>query len=209
VTERTARDTVPPVARPTVPTPRSELQRYVGEYRTPRGDVTGVRVMLEDSVLVVTLPSGDRYTARPLGGGLFELQREGADVWHSLFRVSGDDILLSERDVVTGAQVGGEEIERYEAMQYSAQQLQEYVGAYEGERVEGTLHVTVDGDRLMIAARGLAPIELAPAKDADTFRVPDYLVRFSRDAGGRVSHVTFDARRVQGMRYARQRAPAN
>jgi len=70
--------------------------------------------------------------------------------------------------------------------------------------VDVTLYVTVAGDRVVMASRGLAATELIPQREKDTFRVSDYVVRFHRDDAGRVAHLTLDASRVEGIRYSRQ-----
>ncbi len=79
-----------------------------------------------------------------------------------------------------------------------------YPGTYTGDDVDGTLYVTVEGDRVVMASRGMAATELIPQGVADTFRVSFFVVRFHYDDAGRVSHLTLDASRVAGMRYVRQ-----
>ena len=74
-----------------------------------------------------------------------------------------------------------------------------------GDSVDATLHVIVQGDRAMIAARGLPLTELQPATAADEFRFDIYVARFQRNTAGRVTHLTLDATRVKDMRYTRGR----
>jgi len=194
----------PSAPRPTISVTMPELQRFVGEYRTIDDKVTGVRVELVDSALVITVGDGRRFPTRSVGSGLFAMIIAGNERSHSRFDIVNGEVLLSERDVDTGAPVG-KPIRRYVGLKPSPATLQGYLGAYEGEKVEGTLYVTVHGDSLMIAARGHAPILLHPNAEVDAFRVPDYVLRFTRDRAGRVTHLTLDATRVQGMRYARKR----
>jgi len=80
-----------------------------------------------------------------------------------------------------------------------------YVGTYVGDSVDATLHVIVQGDRAMIAGRGLPLTELQPAPAADEFRFDLYVARFQRNAKGRVTHLTLDATRVKDMRDTRRR----
>ncbi len=68
--------------------------------------------------------------------------------------------------------------------------------------------MTVDGDRLLVSTKSLAPTELRPGAKADTFRFTDYDLRFVRDATGRVTHLVLDASRVKGMRFSRRPAAA-
>ncbi len=194
---------ISPVGRISVTTNVDDLVQWA---RAVRDSTSGVLALL------ASLEGGKPDTADTYGlayglahrtvNGLELEEHRGVEGYRYLTRVPSLD-LSTERDVVTGAQIG-DQLRRYVAVEPTAEMQQSYVGAYDGERVEGTLYVTVDSGRVMLAARGLAPLELAPTTEADVFRVPDYTLRFTRDAAGRVTHLTLDARRVQGMRYARQ-----
>jgi hypothetical protein len=92
----------------------------------------------------------------------------------------------------------------------TADDLRAYAGTYVGDDVDVTLYVTVEGDRVVMASRGMAATELDPHEEAGTFRIPFYAsttIRFDRDDTGRATHLTLDTSRVKGMRYTRQPAP--
>ena len=50
----------------------------------------------------------------------------------------------------------------------------------------------------------MAAAELRPESADGAFRMPGYVVRFGRDASGRVTHLVLDHARVKGMRYTRR-----
>ncbi len=196
---------VAPPAAATVAVPIAELRRYVGEYVLLDGRDIGMRFDVPDSALVVTMPNSFPVTARALGDGRFEVVFGAATV-HLTFAASDSTpggLLMTGRDVATG-ESAGPPIRRKVRPPASAATLRVYAGTYVGDSVDATLHVIVQGDRAMIAGRGLPLTELQPATAADAFRFSIYVARFQRDAAGRVTHLTLDAARVANMRYTRR-----
>ena len=196
----------PPLAA-TVAVPVAELRRYVGEYVLPDGRDAGVRVDVPDSALIVTMPTDRSVTARALGDGRFEVVLPGASPVHLTFAASDSTpggLLMTGRDVATG-ESAGPPLRRKVPRSASPATLRAYAGTYVGDSVDATLHVIVQGDRAMIAARGLPLTELQHATAADEFRFDIYVARFQRNAAGRVTHLTLDATRVKDMRYTRRR----
>ena len=110
---------------------------------------------------------------------------------------------MTGREGATG-EPAGPPLRRRVTRRPSAAALRAYAGTYVGDAVDATLHVTVQGDRAMIAARGLPPTALQPEMAADAFRFSVYVARCQRDAARRVTHLTMDASRGQGMRYTRR-----
>jgi len=195
----------PPIAA-TVAVPVAELRRYVGEYVQLDGRDVGVRFNVLDSALVFTMPSSSPVTARALGDGRFEVVLGAATV-HITFAASDTTpggLLMTGRDVATG-ESAGPPLRRKVPRPASPATLRAYAGTYVGDSVDATLHVIVQGDRAMIAGRGLPLTELQPATAADAFRFDIYVARFQRNAAGRVTHLTLDATRVKDMRYTRRR----
>lgn len=204
----TASSVAPPAPAPIRPVPVSELRQYVGEYVLLDGSPAGVRFLVPDSVLVMTLPNGQSVRGRALGGGRFELaMRPGAKV---LLTFTPSDttpggMIMTGVDLATG-ESAGPSLRRRVAASPSPDALRAYVGTYVGDDVDATLLVTVDGSRAAIASRGMAAAELRP-ESAGVFRMPGYVVRFGRDASGRVTHLVLDHARVKGMRYTRRSGP--
>ena len=50
----------------------------------------------------------------------------------------------------------------------------------------------------------MAAAELRPESADGAFRMPGYVVRFGRDASGRVTHLVLDHAGVKGMGYTRR-----
>jgi CubicO group peptidase (beta-lactamase class C family) len=196
---------VAPAVAATVAVPIAELRRYVGEYVLMDVRDVGMRFDVPDSALVVTMPNSLPVTARALGDGRFEVVLGAATV---LLTFAASDstpggMLMTGRDVATG-EFAGPPVRRKVPRLASAATLRAYLGTYVGDSVDATLHVTMQGDRAVIAGRGLPPTELQPDTAADTFRFSIYIARFQRNTAGRVTHLTLDASRVASMRYTRR-----
>ena len=84
----------------------------------------------------------------------------------------------------------------------SETQLAEYVGVFSSDEAETTLTVAVDGKSLVMRRRPDSTATLRPVY-ADAFRSPQGLVRFHRDASGRVTEVSLVGGRVWDMRFRR------
>jgi hypothetical protein len=195
--------TPPPTVGPAIEIPLAELERYIGEYRNASGQV--FTVVIDGKSLSVT-PSGGAPLPPmlPIGGGRFRTDL-GGSTYLLTFKAADGDMVMSAWDV-TANESGGEDVRRQAPATWANEAtLAEYAGTYVGEDVDATLHVRVDGDRLLMATRGRAEIALAPEGKPDHFDKWDiYKTRFERDASGRVVAVVLDATRVKGMRYKRQ-----
>jgi len=90
--------------------------------------------------------------------------------------------------------------------QYTPDELAAFAGTYESTELETTYRVTRDGDALRLT-RGVqrAQLALRPSEPRDEFSVSGATLRFSRDAGGRVSGITVDAGRIRGVVFTRVR----
>lgn len=182
----------------------AELARYLGEYRTADGKLV-MDVALVEGVLVINPRGpGPRVPAMtPVAADEFEAvinERLHAFVFSS----EADDMRLSIREV-TSNEAAAPPLQRWVEWRPDAMALRGYPGVYVGDDVEVTLHVRVEGDRVLMASRGFPESQLAPQEEADRFRlVYSYDARFERDASGRVIAVILDAERVKGMRFTRR-----
>lgn len=197
--------TGPPEPAPTAAVPPAELERYAGEYRSRDGAPPSFRIGAEDGALQFTAPDGRTFPASPLGGGRFTFDVVPPGVRIDLAFTAADtpdgDVAMQ---VSEDGEPSGPPRYRWDPWSPTPEALRSYPGTYAGDDVDGTLYVTVEGDRVRMASRGLAATELVPQGQADTFRIPTYAVRFHRDGAGRVTHLTLDATRVAGMRYSRE-----
>ena len=193
----------PPDVGPPIEVPPAELQRFVGEFRTASGQVFDIVAAGQG---LVTTPRGGAAMPPmlPVGDGRFRADFAGS-TYLLTFRDDGGDMVMSAWDV-TANESGGEDLRRRTRPDWAtAKALAAYAGTYVGEDVEATLHVRVDGDRLLMATRGCAENAMAPDRKPDHFGKWDiYMPRFERDASGRVVALVLDATRVKGIRYTKK-----
>jgi hypothetical protein len=195
-------DAAPPPG-PVISLPDAELQAYAGRYRNARRSFTA-EIRVVDGALVFTPQGRPPFEPlRPVGDGRFTNQFDGSTFVVS-FKPGPDGMVLSAWDV-TRNESGGDDLVRWTPATWpTADRVAAYAGTYVGEAVEATLYVRADGERVLVAGRGLAETALEPGDAIDGFRGPDiYHARFERDAGGRVVALVLDATRVKGIRFTR------
>lgn len=195
--------TPPPALGPPVAVPVSELLRYVGEYRNGSGRFR-VDVDVRNDRLGVTPRGQESLPAlTPLGNGQFRTEFDGS-TYLMEFKDAADGMTLSTWDITLN-EPGGETLRRWTPLKPVAGAMDGYPGIYVGDDVEVTLHLRLDGDRVLVATRGMAEAALEPADAPDVFQGPSiYTTRFERDATGRVVALVLDANRVKGVRFTRR-----
>jgi hypothetical protein len=185
----------------------AELERYAGEYRARGGSGYDQRfhVAVGDGGLEFTAPDGRTALGQPIGEGRFEFNvvPPGVRVRLTFTEEPGGNLAMQ---ITEDGRAYNPPHYRWTPWAPTADDLRTYPGTYTGDDVDVTLYVTVEGDRVVMASRGMAATELVPQGEADTFPVTHYIVRFHRDDAGRITHLTLDATRVKGMRYSRQPA---
>lgn len=198
-----AATSAPPEPIVAVEMPLAELERYVGEYRAQDGAPPAFHIAVADGGLQIRVPDGSTFEATPTDDGRFELDLlpEGVRIALVFTNAPDGDLVMQ---ITEDGDPSGPPRYRWTPWTPTADDLRAYPGTYTGDDVDVTLYVTVEGDRVVMASRGMAATALAPQEEPDTFRIPVYVVRFHRDAAGRVTHLTLDANRVKGMRYTRQ-----
>ena len=77
-----------------------------------------------------------------------------------------------------------------------------FAGTYRSDEVEPTFRIAVEEGRLVIRRLRFPPQTLEPLT-RDAFRTPSFVVRFSRDAKGRVTGCQLSTGRVRGFRLAK------
>ncbi|WP_084590717.1 serine hydrolase domain-containing protein [Arenimonas metalli] len=196
----------PPPPGPVISIPDAELQAYAGKYRNGNRSFTAdIRVV--EGALEFKPQGGQPFDPlRPVGDGRFTNQFDGS-TFLITFKPGADGMVMSAWDV-TRNESGGDDLLRWTPATWpTADRVAAYAGTYVGEAVEGTLYVRVDGERVLVAGRGLAETTLEAIEAVDEFRGPDvYHTRFERDARGRVVALVLDATRVKGIRYVRSAA---
>ena len=113
----------------------------------------------------------------------------------------------SDRLVVVGGRLrasDGTLFEKVEPVSPTAADLQTYVGDYGSDEAQATLHVVVQGDRLALQNRPGAWNPLVPTY-RDAFISPGVgIVRFLRDASGKVTEMSVSQERVWDLRFRKR-----
>lgn len=197
--------TTPPPATvgTAIKVPVAELRRYAGEYRSAAGQVFDVTTT-NDALVFTPRGRSAMPPLLPVGGGRFRTDM-GGSTYLLTFKDDGGDMVMSAWDV-TANESGGEDLRRKATPTWATRAtLSQYSGTYVGDDVDATLHVRVDGDRLLMATRGRPESAMAPEGKPDHFEKWDiYVPRFERDASGRVVALVLDATRVKGIRYTKK-----
>jgi hypothetical protein len=151
--------------------------------------------------LEITSPKGSKFYARPVGSGVCEEVRSPALTVRLTFAGNDSSMTLTLLNVNTGETEPP--LQRWVPVRPAAAALRSYPGVYVGDDVEVTLYITVSGDDVVMAARGLSATRLEPTPVPDQFAMTDYHVAFHCDEAGKVTHLTLDASRVKAMRFKR------
>ena len=88
---------------------------------------------------------------------------------------------------------------------YTAAEIAGFAGTYYSDELETTYRLAVEGAEFLWLTRGVQRTRLPlQAGTRDEFRGAGSILRFERDAGGRVTGLTIDAGRIRGVRFVRR-----
>lgn len=171
----------PPAAPTPTPVEVAGLQGMAGLYRNPRNH-TAVTAAVDNGRLRI---GGAVFT--PVSPGTF---------------VSGDSRLIAEGGKLRLSD--GTLLERVEPASPTPSELQALAGEYVSTEAAATLRVAVDGELLRLQNRPGTWIPLRPTY-RDAFIAPGLgVVRFLRDASGRVTEASVTQDRVWDLRFTRR-----
>ena len=177
-----------PESAPAVTLAPSALSARAGLYRSRR---TGepLRLAVRDG----KLRSGSGSELVPLSATRFRVGRGPTQIVFD--DPSGPRLLAPDGDTIA--------FERVEEATPSAPA--ELVGEYHSDEAEATYTVALEDGKLLLRRRPDVSVLLTPAY-ADAFTTPHgSLVRFTRDASGRVNGLSLGLGRVRDLRFARTR----
>ena len=180
-----------PAARPVARQAGGDLARLAGTY-FDRGVGQLVRIAVEDGALVV--PGARPVPLLDLGGGRYRQPVTGAE-WR--FEDSGG----GQRLVVRTGTARPTSYDRVEPPTDAAR-LTEYVGTYASDEAAAEWVVAVRDGTLVLQRRRGPTATLRPLF-RDAFAA-EAVLRFERDAAGRVVALTATSRGVQALRFARR-----
>jgi CubicO group peptidase (beta-lactamase class C family) len=184
---------VPAIAAPAIAVLPDALHAIAGRYHAPRTEQVLILVVRDGSLVdsltnTVYVPSGaNRF--RPSSGGTRELL------------VSGEGDRTSLR--VQAPNTRPVDYQRVGLPNVSAPQLAAYAGSYRSAELDASLTIVVREGQLWIDQGWRGSTPLAPLF-ADGFRLPrGEILRFTRDARGRVNGINRWADRVRKLRFER------
>ncbi|MBX6364492.1 MAG: serine hydrolase, partial [Gemmatimonadetes bacterium] len=183
-----------PRAKPLAP---AEAARYAGLWVS---ETVGSRVRVEAEGGVVSLRRGEeRVPLTPLGGGRFRDETTGA-TWSFTLPSAGPASVVVTRELAPTDRL----TRVAPAPADVASHLADYVGTYASDEVGAEWSVRLrDGALVLHGPRG-PDSPLRPAF-ADAFASPDLgVLRFVRDASGRVSAISLTTRGVHDLRLLRK-----
>lgn len=95
---------------------------------------------------------------------------------------------------------------RMEPFTPTAQQLEEYAGTYRSDEMDTVFRISTKDGRLQLVRSKLRPSNLDPLfKDA--FRVPSFVMRFTRNPAGRVTGFQLEGGRVHHLKFWKDTSP--
>jgi CubicO group peptidase (beta-lactamase class C family) len=181
--------------KPGVTVPAAELERLAGLYWNAT-DVIQRRFAFQNGQLVVLTPSP--VVMKPLGDGRFETTGAGG-----LVQATFDTMAKPIRLTLTLPAGPIERLERAEPYTPSATALAEFAGTYRSDEIDPRYRLVVRDGTLRLERLKAQPAALVPLV-TDTFTAPIGVIRFTRDAGGRVIGFVLDGGRIKRMRFVRE-----
>jgi hypothetical protein len=174
-----------------VPVPAATLKKYVGVYREPLTDAAmKVELGADGKTLLV-----DGSPVVALSSTIFastDGARQGA------FAAGADGIRLTESDGRSRPRIW----ESVPAFAPKPAELEGYAGVYHSDEIDMTYRLSVEGGKLKAWFRPAQHAELAPVY-ADAFETEGDIVKFTRDASGRIDGFLVYAGRVRHLRFTK------
>ncbi len=188
-----ARIGAPPIGG--IALPVEDLRRRVGLYRNPLTDGV-MRLVLDKDALKVGGPGGE--TLRPIAPGVF-VATEGGD----RFTFAEEGAGSPARVAVAGGVSKPQTWEAAAPFSPTPEELAEYAGRYYSDELDLTYTVVILDGRPVVWFRPATALPLVPAY-ADAFEFGGgRVMRFSRDAEGRIEGFRVFADRVRHLRFLR------
>lgn len=188
-------DVLKPVTTPAVnteaevPVPEAELKKLAGVYWNDT--VAAWRPFVFENGKLQAAPSPtQRIPLKSLGNGRFVLPPP-----------AGAYVTFESDTVRMGAApTGGEVFARMPSFTPTTAELGAYVGIYRSDEVEPSFEIVLKDGKLTLARLKAATATLEPLF-ADTFSTQAGVIRFTRDAQGRVTGFVLEAGRIRGMKF--------
>lgn len=178
-------------AEPEVPLTADEIARYTGTWWSDGS--AQARTIAADNGKLVAVQGGVKMALRHIGGGRVVVP--GTQPLYLTF--DGDRMTAGPE---SGA---GDVFVRSKAFSPTLEQLSEFAGAYRSEELDIVYRIRVDGNVLRLDRLKNRSAQLQPSV-TDTFLTPAGVLRFTRDAAGKVDGFRLEAGRVRGLRFEKE-----
>ena len=174
---------------PEVPVPADELKTRAGVYWN---EVLGAhrQLVFENGKLQAATSPTQRIPLKSLGSGRFVLT--GPPGLYITFE--------NDTARMGSGPTGGDIFMHMPAFAPSAAELAAYVGTYRSDEVEPSFEIALKNGKLALV-RLKAPTATLDPLFPDTFSTPAGVIKFTRDAQGRVTGFVLEAGRVRGMKF--------
>jgi CubicO group peptidase (beta-lactamase class C family) len=163
---------VTPAEEPAAATHVDDPSRFAGVYRDPKSDAILCFLPKDDTLRLGCRDFGPRLT--PLGEQRFRIGR-GSEV-----RFAADGVHLTNAHHPEALYV------RVATAAPSAAQLAAYAGEYTSDEAMATYTIAVDRDQLVASVRPSRTIKLTPTYEDGFLSARGDLLRFTRDADGKI-----------------------
>ena len=174
---------------PEVPVPAEDLKKLAGTYWNDALPAAR-RFVFENGRLEAAGSPTQRIPLKSLGNGRFVLTAP-----------PGAYVTFEGDTARTGAApTGGDVFTRAAPFAPSATELAAYTGIYRSDEIEPSFQIVLKKDRLVLERLKATPAELDPLV-ADTFSSQAGVIKFTRDARGRVTGFVLEAGRIRGMKF--------
>jgi CubicO group peptidase (beta-lactamase class C family) len=191
------RSTASTADQPEVPLPASTLTRLPGLYWNER-EAVAVRVAIDGERLHLVAGT-NRRPLKSLGSHRF-VAMEGFPTELSFDVDQRPEPQLRLRGIEDA-------LVRVPSVAPAATELAAFAGVYRTDEMDAVFRISVSGEGLQLERLKVTPAALEPLF-ADAFRSPVGILRFSRNAAGRVTGFLLEGGRVRHMKFWKETAPA-
>ncbi len=184
---------------PEVALPAERLAKLQGLYWSSTAAIS-MRFVVEADRLHAVL-GGEKRPLKSLGGGRFvPAKGEGPTFTFDLANGGGERVTF-------GSPTVGDVLDRAEPFVPAAAQLPEFAGVYRSEEIDIPFRVTLREGTLRLERLKARPAAIDPVV-TDVFSSPAGVLRFTRDAAGRVNGFALEAGRIRNVKFYKDAARA-
>ena len=181
-----------PENQPEIPLPADQVARLAGLYWNDK-EYQSMRFVAEGDKLF-GMPGTQKRALKSVGNGRFVVAAgPGPQFVFDLTAAIGQRVTVEGQGTT-------DVLERAEPFKPTAEQLQEFAGAYRSDEIEAVYRMMLRDGALRLERLKSQPSTLDPVV-TDTFTAQPGTIRFTRDASGRVTGFQLNAGRIRNVRF--------